>query len=300
MNSSPEYLPSATFHSRVPSPPRIHIPAPLPDTRTIHESIPYLTPPTGLSIAQVSTSASMDWSYNQRRSAQQILPHLYLGPISAAKDARFLASTGITLVLGIRGSTRFAVAAHQTVSRLAEAQGIASATAVADGLQDLIAVFAGITGRINEHVAGTPGAKVLLFCESGNDRSAGACAAYLMKVLDGVDHIKAMQLVQSQRFCANFDDGLKRLLQGYWDIVRAEREVGWMGDEQWMGDAEKRGGILLGGVTGRDGSGVSVGVKKGKRGREVEDHAGAGGEMEVDEDDRERFGGRTFVPYVDI
>ncbi|KAK3081559.1 hypothetical protein LTR53_020464, partial [Teratosphaeriaceae sp. CCFEE 6253] len=83
---------------------------------------------------------------------------------------------------------------------------------------------------INEHLArshqrtGKVG-KVLVFCESGNERSAGVVAAYLMETHADVDFIKAMQLVQAQRFCANFDDAMKRLLQGYWDILRAGRQV---------------------------------------------------------------------------
>ncbi|PNS16724.1 hypothetical protein CAC42_4688 [Sphaceloma murrayae] len=298
-SSPPDYYHATShFQARVPSPPRIHIPAPLPDTRTMHESIPYITPLSAVAPAQVSTSAALDWSYNQRRSAQQILPHLHLGPISCAKDASYHRSHGITLLLGIRAANRFQAAAHDAVARLAASSGLQSRTVVADSLPELIRVFPEITAAINDHVSSSSPAsapkKVLLFCESGNDRSAGACAAYLISVLHGVDHIKAMQLVQSQRFCCNFDDGLKRLLQGYWDIVRAEREVNrCLTAGKTERDDDQRGYMGSFGATGPQNAGC-----KAKRGREVDAEAGADADMDV-QDDLERFGGRTFVPFVD-
>lgn len=46
-----------------------------------------------------------------------------------------------------------------------------------------------------------------------------------MESLDDVDCIKAMQICTGQRFCVNFDDNVKTLLQAYWDIQRASRDV---------------------------------------------------------------------------
>jgi hypothetical protein len=67
--------------------------------------------------------------------------------------------------------------------------------------------------------------KVLVFCESGNEKSAAVVAAYLMEMLVDFDHVKAMQVCQAQRFCANFDDSIKNILRSYWDILRARRSV---------------------------------------------------------------------------
>jgi serine/threonine/tyrosine-interacting protein len=64
--------------------------------------------------------------------------------------------------------------------------------------------------------------KVLVFCESGNERSATVVAAYLMAMYQ-VDAVHAIQYVQAQRFCVAFDDGLKNLLLSYQDLVQAER-----------------------------------------------------------------------------
>jgi serine/threonine/tyrosine-interacting protein len=43
--------------------------------------------------------------------------------------------------------------------------------------------------------------------------------------LTNIDHIKAMQVCQAQRFCVNFDDTLKNILRSYWDIVGARRSI---------------------------------------------------------------------------
>jgi hypothetical protein len=67
-------------------------------------------------------------------------------------------------------------------------------------------------------------AKVLVFCESGNDRSAAVLTAYLM-VLYGLGAVEAMQLVQSQRFCLAIEDGSKNMLQTFEDILKAKRDV---------------------------------------------------------------------------
>ena len=121
-----------------------------------------------------------------------------------------------------------------------------------------------------------------MFCESGNERSAGVVAAYLMETHVDVDFIKAMQLVQAQRFCANFDDALKRLLQGYWDILCAKREVAAVD-----GRASGFNGVA---------NGYGNHTAKGKRSLqrdEDEEMDGMGG------DDWQRFSGRTFAPFMD-
>ena len=64
--------------------------------------------------------------------------------------------------------------------------------------------------------------KVLIFCESGNERSATVAAAYLMAMFE-VDLISTIQYIQAQRFCVAFDDGLKNLLMSFQQLVEAEK-----------------------------------------------------------------------------
>lgn len=74
------------------------------------------------------------------------------------------------------------------------------------------------TSNLEETVWG----KVLIFCESGNERSATVAAAYLMAMFD-LDLIGAIQYIQAQRFCVAFDDGLKNLLLSFQQMVEAEK-----------------------------------------------------------------------------
>ena len=70
---------------------------------------------------------------------------------------------------------------------------------------------------------GSPG-KVLVFCESGNERSAAVIAAYLMAMHD-LDVVSAIQVIQSQRFCVALDDNLKNLLYSFQQLLEAQKSV---------------------------------------------------------------------------
>ena len=125
--------------------------------------------------------------------------------------------------------------------------------------------------------------KVLVFCESGNERAAGVVAAYLMERHKDVDYIKAMQLVQAQRFCVNFDDAMKRLLQGYWDILCAKRAVAAHSEAFLPPTATTT---------------MMAPVPKVKRGLQT-DQGQDGAMFDMNDDDIARFGGRTFTPFID-
>lgn len=66
--------------------------------------------------------------------------------------------------------------------------------------------------------------KVLVFCESGNNRSAAVVAAYIMTVF-GVNIVRAVQFVNRQRFCTSFDEDTKFWLRAYQDILEARRAI---------------------------------------------------------------------------
>lgn len=174
----------------------------------------------------------LEWSYARRRQAQMILPWLYLGPIASAKDVTFIQREGISMVLAVRVKKSSLVGALQAASGM----GLQAAAVEAPTFHDLIPQFHNTTNIINQHVAafkqhslqasgGAKLGKVLVFCESGNEKSAAVVAAYLMETLENIDFIKAMQVVQAQRFCVNFDDSIKNILQSYGDILGAQRSV---------------------------------------------------------------------------
>lgn len=254
-----------------------------------------------------------------------ILPYLYLGPMSAAKDGTFLTSNGITMVLGIRQKHGLGAKLMQNAMLKAQELGIHWAVVDVGSDQELAAVFPLSTRTISDHLIktmdgnGKVQGKVLVFCESGNERSAAVAAAYLMEAHEDVDFIKAIQLCQAQRFCTNFDDKLKGLLQARWGVVVAERQTNGIKlakgkdftNEVGMADVEGHvtagantptgqydnamdDGMMTNGYRdmGATGNGNSGGAKQ-KRGLELD---------EDDErmDDEARFGGRQFAPFEDV
>ncbi|CZR62284.1 related to protein tyrosine phosphatase [Phialocephala subalpina] len=230
---------------RAPSPPHIHI----PQTNDDHHFVLNGAGNTGYSdedeailaratAAQASMVTTKDWKYEWRRKSQPILTFLHLGPSSSARDLETLRAEGITLLLVIR-NTMTAQASLLSGDKVARQLGIQSAAVDVAGNQELIAAFPRATKIINDHLIAayralahlddsqngrTTWGKILVFCESGNERSAAVITAYLMQMFD-LDMVSAIQYVQSQRFCVAFDDGLKNLLQAYDDILGAKRSV---------------------------------------------------------------------------
>jgi hypothetical protein len=246
------------------------------------------------------------WAYDRRREAQMVLPWLYLGPLNAAKDRDFLCREGITMTLAVRARETAMAGAIQTGRAVCHEV----AAIEAPDIHALIQSFPRTTRMINQHIAkvreftkDTPEARigrVLVFCETGNDRSAAVVAAYLMETFDDMDHIRAMQVCQSQRFCINFDDGIKNALQAYWDIIQAKRTL-----------SESRLPNPLSASTNADNqSGLSdcrpqafslAGRKRRIEARMDEGNDNEDVDMEetADYDDMLRFQGRTNTPFQD-
>lgn len=193
------------------------------------------------------------WTYELRREAQFVFPFLALGPVSALRDRDSIRERGFTLLLGIR-NTRSALAKLVSGEKTAAELGIQADTVdVLDG-QELISAFPRAIRRINDHLAGmdcnseTPfqtgnsnkdlvnsntnssagpepnRRKVLVFCESGNDRSAAVVVAYIMAMLNN-DAMTATRLVQENRYCVTFDEPMRHLLLSFDSILKAKRDV---------------------------------------------------------------------------
>ncbi|KAK3899986.1 protein-tyrosine phosphatase-like protein, partial [Staphylotrichum tortipilum] len=233
------------------------------------------------------------WVYEARRAAQPVLDYLYLGPASSVKDRAFLAREGITMVLCARDA-RFAAPGGgegmlmMGVKRAVEGTGVVvEGIDIADG-RELVGAFSVAAGRVNEHclaVARQGGrGKVLVVCETGNERSAAVVAAYLMAMY-GLDLVQAVQFMQLQRFCVALGDELKFWLQAYGDILRARGVVG-------MSLLQRR--ELLG--LRPEGNGGAQGGGKRRIEEMDEGGEGAGDGMDMD---GERYAGRSFAPFVD-
>jgi serine/threonine/tyrosine-interacting protein len=261
-------IPAQEYSWRAPSPPHIHIPS-IPEDQRI--SLPAYNGVGGDQITEgdlkvitqiphIVFDNTREWKYECRREVQLITPFLYLGPSVGAKNRDFLSREGITMLLAIR-DTRSAQAHLLSADKVAAELGIASASVDVAGNQELIAAFPKAVKLINDHLlqvyqqqainkenpsdgsirinaATFRRGKVLVFCESGNERSACVVAAYLMTMY-GMDLVNAVQFVQSQRFCVALGDSLKSLLLAFQDILQARRDVG-QGSQNQPKPAPKR------------------------------------------------------------
>ncbi|CAI6231255.1 unnamed protein product [Periconia digitata] len=245
------------YSYRLPAVPRVTVPPPSNLSPSLRLRLEILNEQSDVELGflqdvdvnqAIERDTMMDWSYARRRQAQMILPWLYLGPLAAAKDHAFLSDMGITMILAVRSSVNhmngFLRAAGQFDHEIA--------TIEAASYFELTGKFQDASKMINHHMAsvwrktsasGNPQlGKVLVFCESGNEKSAVVVAAYLMDTLEDIGYIKAMQVAQTQRFCINFDDAAKTCLQSHWDILSATRSVQKMrNDSLFFGQAGNAG-----------------------------------------------------------
>ena len=323
------HSPAQLWSFKVPSPPRILVPPPaltpmgVPDLH-IDQDSSSRSESSGFANAEflktvtygdfMTVNNMVEWKYEQRRMAQQILPFLFLGPVSAARDLKFLQGEGITMVLAVRNT--MSAQAKLLISKAAVELGIEIKYIDVAGNQELIAAFPRAIELINAHLSAmyrikqssktkvvgseerpsTPG-KVLVFCESGNERSAAVVAAYLMAMYS-MDLIRAVQIVQAQRFAVAFDDSLRNLLQTYDAILRAKRDVVQAGNG-YLGYGHAANGGASTTLASRSLEDNPSGNKRnsGKRTLDEVDN-----EMDTDEDDgfatEERFEKRDgFAPF---
>ena len=169
-----------------------------------------------------------------RREAQAILPWLYLGPANVARNTAVLREMGITLLLGIR-SANPGYAKLVDGSRAAGELGIQVEHVGVEGMGELVRVLPDLIRGINRHVClcprhapGAPGDlkvnRVLVFCETGNERSLAVVVGYLMAML-GMDLATAAHNVQARRLCANFDVNQRDMLDAFETVLVAQRDV---------------------------------------------------------------------------
>ncbi|KAJ5158287.1 Protein-tyrosine/Dual-specificity phosphatase [Penicillium coprophilum] len=176
------------------------------------------------------------WTYDMRRQAQSVFPFLSLGPSSCLRDTDYIRSQGFTLLLAIR-SRHSALARLVSGEKAAAEAGIMADTIDVLDNQELSSAFPRAIRRINDHLAGvdvgTDGMmpnvqkqkrKVLVFCESGNERSAGVVIAYVMVMLN-VHSAEATHMIQQRRFCVSIEDNMKCILAAFESILSAKRDV---------------------------------------------------------------------------
>jgi serine/threonine/tyrosine-interacting protein len=286
---------------RLPTPPRIVVPPP-----TLTTDMPGLILGGGSDEVDMSFLRELDledtvqkntlleWAYERRRQAQMILPWLYLGPMVAAKDKAFLEREGITMVLAVRAQPNSMMGAMQAATAVCMEVGSIEAYnfySLTPKFPEAAKMINSHVARVRQHTMQTTGqptlGKVLVFCESGNEKSAAVVAAYLMETLQNIDHIQAMQICQAQRFCVNFDDTLKNILRSYWDIVGARRSIAAQAIQQ--NDTSNGSSSHL----------LSTPVKSKRGIEDTRDDEDMGMDDGMEPSDALRFTGRDVTPFQD-
>ncbi|XXG98913.1 hypothetical protein Hte_005244 [Hypoxylon texense] len=316
-------IPTAPYSTRPPSPPSVIIPAPIMgDANECITIVPTYDniDPASLSAddlkiitqnhkEQLAKDSASGWTYESRRTAQPILDFLYLGPSSIARDRQWLRDNGITMLLAARD------ARHAGMNLMANEQlmrelGIQAEYVDVANYNELIQAFPTAVRKINDHMLNVfrgqrltnanmqlgdgnmaiptgeiRRGKVLVFCETGNDRSAGVVVAYLMSVF-GMPMVEACQFVCFKRFCVGLSEQLRYLLQAYEDILVAQRTV-------------HRHDLSINPSQGNHSSSQAKKAKRNFRDT-MDDDDGVGGTDETTEPDYERFSNRpAFVPFID-
>lgn len=155
------------------------------------------------------------WRNDFRRHAQQIYPHLWLGPLEAALNEQFLVRENITLLLGM--------AVPNTLSYACPSLTREFHNVPVKSPDECISFFQLTRHKIDEKHIKSNGS-TLLFCESGNDKSATFAIAYVMETA-GLDCIRSIQHVQSKRFCISVDERHLFQLKSYEPIWKARQIV---------------------------------------------------------------------------
>ncbi|KAK7892790.1 hypothetical protein LTR67_007027 [Exophiala xenobiotica] len=198
------------------------------------------------------------WVYEMRREAQAILPFLFLGPISAAKDPSFIKSAGITLMIAARSSN--AVKSRPGLldpNRIATTAGLATMTCDFEGSHDLFPQLRTTIEAINEHLLHTCcrmpiqdvsdiRGKVFIFCETGNDRAKKILAdfydlvqaEYEVSASNAAEALSTWQFDMQRNHTTLLAQPAKRGIDDVYDSdVDMEREVGGLPDRSRQGVA---------------------------------------------------------------
>jgi len=180
------------YAGRLPSPPRTTIPPPL----TVYtdckawsaDVLPDYLKAYGWTLqndVDTRQTEMFAWNYEDRRRAQFVAPFLALGPISAAKDATYLQEAGITMLLAIRQHRPYEARIMSAAANVAQGLGIEIQQIDVTNLQYLRSYLSQIVSSMANHLGTAPLrfnklGKVLVACETGNERSAAVVVAFLV------------------------------------------------------------------------------------------------------------------------
>jgi hypothetical protein len=298
----PGIVRNEAFVSGPPSPPRHDIPSvyhknPHFDKLGLHPTQSGVIDAKTLSIVtqdriQYASDRNHLWTWNSRHRAQPILDFLWLGPHSVVRDRAFMDQEKFTMILMVRDK-KLADFGFMGAKRLSEKTDTVVDSVDVSSQRPLSSVFGAAVEKINSHLLSRhadqceyvvvdgkryPG-KVLVCCETGNDRSAVIVAAYLMKVYSAT-FIEAAQFVNLTRFCASFNDDMRNILKAWEDTLTAQSQV--YREKALYEGAEPAGGAKRGFAETIDEDDMNITDDLGN------------GQLDLD-----RFTGRFVTPFTD-
>lgn len=176
------------------------------------------------------------WKYDSRHKAQAVLPFLHLAPAPIARDATYITQNGISMVIAVR-SAQMARAQPKWLdpSRLSSCANLQTATFDVDSPFDVIQRIKPVLKMMTDHLEARTadrsiqsltdiGGKILVFCESGNDRSPILVAAYLMLVY-GLAWHESLNLIHAYRFSVSLSGNMNEMLKTLEGMFRAEADT---------------------------------------------------------------------------
>ncbi|KAL0080102.1 protein-tyrosine phosphatase-like protein [Phycomyces blakesleeanus] len=165
----------------------------------------------------VSKSTLDDWQYEMRREMQEILPGLYLGPLSVCKDTIGLQTNGITHILCFLDALETNLfKSTQTLSNYFHFKAVEISDS---NTQNLISSFPSVSTEIKNVLQHSNG-KILVCCNGGMSRSPCFVIAYVMETFE-LGAVQAYNFVQSKRLCINPKENFKSQLKEYEPIYQA-------------------------------------------------------------------------------
>ncbi|XP_012278740.1 serine/threonine/tyrosine-interacting protein isoform X2 [Orussus abietinus] len=167
-----------------------------------------------------SLGGPKEWTYTMRRSMQEVVPGLYLGPYSAASRSKLqaLLQQGITHIVCVRQN----IEAHFIRANFPDNFKYLVLDIADTATENIIQHFQKVKAFIDEGL--NSGGQVLVHGNAGISRSAALVLAYVMETY-GLTQTQAYAIVQQRRFCINPNEGFMAQLREYEPIYQAQKTL---------------------------------------------------------------------------
>lgn len=167
----------------------------------------------------LSPGSTSLWLYENRRSAQQIIPGLWLGPFSCSSSGELCSHSGTLTHVIIRAVQE---RNHVKLLPVHPPSTVFFEVSSHHGLELLLPIFLPACDAIG--AALSSGSVVGLFCISGLSRAPAVAAAYLIARC-GMPAADAVHCVSSQRSCVHFSDSILRQLHEFELLQKSRMSV---------------------------------------------------------------------------